>query len=160
MKGNLLVDKVQDGSSLTLKLQGQIDEGADYSNISFDSITSLSFDFEKITLINSTGLQKWISFLEKVPVSIEIKFVNCPLRITNQINLFPGFLANRKVKIESFFAPYFCPDCDHSDDILLSTETHFKDRNDIRAPEIRCKRCQKVMEFDGIEKKFFLFLKR
>ena len=160
MNGNLRIEKVQNGSNLNLLLQGQIDEGADYSNISFTGCKTIAFDFEKVTLINSTGLQKWISFLEKVPLSIEIKFIKCPLRITNQINLFPGFLANRTVKIESFYAPYYCPDCNRSDDVLLVTESHFKDKNNIRAPEMNCKQCHKTMEFDGIEKKFFLFLKR
>ena len=44
--------------------------------------------------------------------------------------------------------------------IMLETKSAFPDLNDINAPEMICKSCNSEMEFDGIEKKYFIFLKR
>lgn len=160
MEETLRIEQTIDGKKSVIKLSGQIDENAGYSCVKLDGIDEISFDFEKVNLINSTGLQKWISFVEKISPRIAIKFEKCPLRIVNQINLFPGFLANRKVEIESFFAPYYCVHCDSSKNVLLVTKSHFSNKLNPVAPEISCPSCNKRMEFDGIEKKYFLFLKR
>ena len=160
MSGNLKMDILYSETNMVIKLIGQIDESADYSKVAWNKVTSTIFDFQNVTLINSTGLQKWITFLEKVPSQVDIKFEKCPLRIVNQINLFPGFTVNRPVRILSFYAPYYCAECDFSQDILLDTEKYFKNRDQISAPQIKCLRCTKEMEFDGIERKFFSFLHR
>lgn len=153
----LQTDDGRGGAVVTLS--GQIDEAADYSGIALKDAKRVAFDFEKIKLINSTGLQRWIKFLEGIDKKIEIAFVRCAIRVITQINMFPGFTAGRPVRIESFFAPYFCEACDKSQDLLLDRAKHFPDPAKVVAPKMQCQKCGGPAEFDGIEKKYFIFLK-
>lgn len=155
---SLSIEQKTDGKTLLLRLAGQIDEDADYGAVKTAGAARVVFDFEKVNLINSTGLQRWIKFLSAIDPKIEVAFTRCSIRVVTQINMFPGFLAGRPVKVESFFAPYFCQSCDSSCDILLET-TQFPDRTSPKAPKASCPRCSGAAEFDAIEKKFFLFLK-
>jgi hypothetical protein len=155
---SLAIERRQEGKTLYLKLVGSIDEGADYSAADIKGVDRVIFDFEDIKLINSTGLQRWIKFLTSIPGSVAVSFRRCAIRVVTQINMFPGFLGNRQVAIESFFAPYFCEKCDSSCDILIETQKHIPDLSHPVAPNMQCPRCQGPVEFDGIAKKYFLFL--
>ena len=143
---------------LEVRLVGQIDEVADYSRVDFNSVKIASFDLEGVTLINSTGLQRWITFLESIPSQIKISFERCPARMINQINLFPGFLGGQDIDISSFYAPYFCDSCDAAHSVLLKTREAFPERKNPRAPVVNCPKCAARMDFDGLESKYFLFL--
>lgn len=147
------------GDTMTLVLSGQIDEQADYGGVGPNGAKKVVFDFEHVKLINSTGLQKWIRFLEGIDPKVEMHFARCAIRVVNQINMFPGFVAGRTVKIDSFFAPYFCESCDQSCDILLDSSINAAELSAGKAPKAKCPRCKGVAEFDGIEKKYFLFAK-
>ncbi len=156
---SLQITQNNQGDGATLTLNGQIDENADYSSVKFVGLKRLVFDFGGVTLINSTGLQRWVNFLSSIPPGLAVTFVRCPVRVINQINMFPGFTAGRSVGVDSFYAPYFCATCDKSSDVLLDTKKQFPDRTKLTAPPAKCDKCQGSLEFDGIEKKFFVFLK-
>lgn len=135
---------------------GKIDENASYGSIILAGKTILEFDFEKVELINSMGLQNWVSFMKGLPANVSIHFTRCPLRIVNQMNLFPGFMGERNVIVESFYAAYFCSTCDGSFNNLLTRADVLKSgAGKPKAPEQKCPKCQKPMEFDGIEDKYF-----
>lgn len=157
MKSLQIAQKNAEGKGL-IALVGQIDENADYSGVVFDGLKEVCFNFEGVSLINSTGLQRWISFLETIPVQMVIRFEKCPVRVIAQINMFPGFVAGRDVEITSFFAPYYCQKCDRSSNLLLDRNTHFPSGGIQSAPHVACGTCKEEMEFDGIEKKYFHFL--
>lgn len=154
---SLQLNQKQQAGKTTITLVGQIDENSDYSSVAFTGVKEAVFQFEGVSLINSTGLQRWVKFMEAIPASIAVSFEKCPVRVINQINMFPGFLAGRSVSINSFFAPYYCEKCDRSSHILLDAKTHFA-KPAPGAPLTRCEKCGGDMEFDGIEKKFFLFM--
>jgi len=145
------------GSNVIVVLSGAMDENANYEPVKAGKWTSFTFDFAGISLINSTGLQQWTKFLSSLPNNAVIAFRNCSQRVVNQINLFPGFIGGHKVNIESFFAPYFCAECDQSQNVLLTTSQL---PTPPKSPAQNCPTCSKAMEFDGIEKKFFAFLNR
>jgi len=160
MPNELTVSVKGSGRQAEIQLVGKIDENSDYSQLNFAGIDRAILNFDGVTLINSSGIQQWIKFLEGVPKNVKIDFANCPLRIVNQLNLIPAFIAGRDVDVLSFYAPYYCEKCDESQNILLDTAKHFPDRNAIVAPGAQCGKCKTAMEFDGIEKKYFLFMKR
>lgn len=145
------------GQALQLTCEGQIDEASVYPKLPRGTWKRLELDLAKVQLINSTGLQRWIGFLGSVPGDLTL--TRCSLRVIAQLNMFPGFLAGKAATVASFYAPYFCEACDASLELLLETATDFPDPERIKAPTKVCPRCQGVAEFDGIEKKYFLFLK-
>jgi anti-anti-sigma regulatory factor len=155
----LTITQKADGETLTLTFAGQIDEAARYDGVSTKGFKRITMDFEKIKLINSTGLQAWIKFFQTVEKAAAVAFVNCSIRLITQINMFPGFMAGRQVRILSFFAPYFCEACDQSCDVLVDATKHGTLLSQTKAPAMQCPRCHGQAEFDGIEKKYFLFLK-
>ena len=161
MPTGLLLKQSHDGTVITLELAGPMNESSDYPSIDTPDIKTLTIDFRGITLINSIGIQKWVEFLRGVPVEVDIIFQHCTLRVVNQINLFPGFTGSRSVRITSFFAPYYCDRCDTSVSILLECLGKLgTDPGTQKLPAQRCSRCEGMLDFDGIEEKYFLFLKR
>jgi hypothetical protein len=155
---HLAIEQKEEAGTLRLTLSGQIDEAADYSPVAHQGKKRIEFDFEKVGFINSTGLQRWIKFLQAIAPETVVAFTRCSIRVVTQLNMFPGFLAGRKVAIDSFFAPYFCEACDQACELLLDVKKHQADLMAARAPKQQCPRCKKDAEFDGIEKKYFLFL--
>ncbi len=157
MSESLTIQESMQQGTVTMKLVGQIDEDADYSCSALDKITTIIFDFSEVTLVNSTGLQKWVNFLEQIPKNIQLSFEKCPPRIVRQIDMFPGFVGGRDIHVLSFYAPYYCEACDHAEDVLLLRNKLEKIDH---APKAHCSKCGDEMEFDAIEKKYFLFLNR
>ena len=154
------IEQIKGERSLTLKLQGAIDENADYSEISFDGIEKVIFDFEKLVRLNSTGIQKWIKFFQSIPTDMNIVLQNCSIPVVNQLNIFPNFISAENLTIESFYGPYYCEECDDTYSILLNNPSDFPDQDNYSAPAKLCPKDNSDLEFDEIEKKYFLFLKR
>lgn len=145
---------------LHLSFDGPLDEDADYRSIDISKIKGMIFNFEKISMINSTGIQQWVAFFKEVPASLEIRFEKCAVKLVHQINLFPWFLTGKKVNILSFYAPYFCENCDQDFELLV-TPGECLATGSPKAPARDCPKCgAKSIDFDSIEKKYFLFLTR
>ncbi|MBF0443438.1 MAG: hypothetical protein HQK54_16140, partial [Oligoflexales bacterium] len=160
MESSFKVHQTKNGSDSLVKLSGHIDENADYTKISLGGLISVTLDMEEIKLINSSGLQRWISFIESIPGDIKVYLARCSTRVINQINLFPGFLAGRDIRIISFQAPYYCEKCDIAYNIVLDTVQDFKNSKDFMPPEKVCEKCSSKLDFDGLPKKYFSFLSR
>jgi hypothetical protein len=148
------------GANVEVRLAGQMDERANYSTIDLNGVAAADFDFEGVTMINSKGIQVWKDFMRSVPDNVRVTYKRCPLKVVNQLNLFPSFNGGKVVKVTSFFAPYFCEACDKPHTALLDTATHFPEGKPVAAPSIDCESCKKPLEFDAIPQKYFLFLRR
>lgn len=160
MAGNLELKQAIKGEKTLISLRGKIDESAKFGTPKFEGIKVAIFDFDEVKAINSMGIQAWIAFLKKVPESVRVVFQRCPLRIINQINLFPGFLAGRKISIVSFYAPYFCDPCDEAFSFLLKTKESFPKGKPLKVPRKECGKCGEALEFGALEEKYLIFLKR
>lgn len=136
-----------------IEFSGKIDEDVDFSKIIGLDQKNYVFDFEKVEMINSCGIREWITYIEKLPKDAKLDYLNCPQIIIEQINLVHGFV-REGAKINSFFAPYYCENCDEEEKLLLESSKV----NNTKAPEMQCSKCNKVMEFDAIEKQYFNFL--
>jgi len=150
----------KEGDNSLIKLVGAVDQNADYSGIQVNGFKTLKFDFDGVALINSAGIQKWINFLKTVPDPTFVYFERAPVKIVHQLNLFPGFTAGKKVHFMNFYAPYYCEHEDKSYDILTQVKDAFQPPDEPHAPHVLCPSCKGPLEFDAIEKKYFLFLKR
>lgn len=138
---------------LNVELVGAIDEDADFKELEGLDQKKISFDFDKITMINSCGIREWIKFLEVLPEKSEIVYKNCPQIIIEQINMVHGFI-RKGASIESFYAPYFCENCNKENKIHLKAD-QVKNK---KAPKMECPTCGDEMDFDAIEAQYFSFL--
>jgi len=95
----------------------------------------------------------WLGKVEKAgakPVMSE-----CSPAIVAQINLVNNFTGTGLVK--SFYAPYFCPQCDREKVLLIETRDAVGQKP-YRAPTCRCDECDGPMDFDDMEDSYFAFL--
>lgn len=139
---------------LIVELIGAIDEDSDFKELLGLEQKSISFDFNQISMINSCGIREWIRFMDKVPENSTVIYKNCPQIIIEQINMVHGFFRKSSL-IESFYAPYFCENCNKETKVhLLSSQV--KNR---KAPKMSCPHCQEdAMDFDAMETQYFSFL--
>lgn len=138
---------------LKVELIGAIDEDADFKELVGLEQKTISFDFDKVNMINSCGIREWIKFLEKIPEKTLIVYNNCPQIIIEQINMVHGFF-RKGASIESFYAPYYCEKCGAESKVHLTTD-QVKNR---KAPKMDCPKCGAEAEFDAIEAQYFSFL--
>lgn len=140
------------GDEVYILLEGIIDEDANFDKIKSLKMNQLIFDFNNINLINSCGIREWIKYIQEYELAI-IKYINCPQIIIEQVNMVHGFI-RKGVTVESFFAPYFCEQCDTGKKILLKSDEVVNGK----PPAKMCNTCKGSLDFDAIEKQYFSFL--
>src|SRR5258708_2978372 len=104
-----------------VKLGGVIDEDNELTDLT-ERIPSGTcvIDLAEIERINSCGVRDWVNWLTKVEKGgAKIVLVECSPAIVSQINLVNNFTGSGVVK--SFFAPYFCTNCDREKVLLVET---------------------------------------
>lgn len=139
-----------------VKLGGVIDEDNELTDLT-DRIPSgtVVIDLGEIERINSCGVRDWVNWLTRVEKGGgKVVLVECSPAIVSQINLVNNFTGQGVVK--SFFAPYFCPNCDREKVLLV--ETGEMGPSPHRAPTCRCDECDGVMDFDDMEDSYFAFM--
>lgn len=151
----LTIQKQLLDGQLTVLLAGVIDEDADFAPLKGLDQPEVTFDFERITLLNSCGIREWISFLGTLAPATRVTYRRCPQIIIEQINMVHGFFRPGAI-IESFYAPYYCAECDSETKYLLKS-AQVRER---RPPAMACPKCGAAgMEFDALADQYFHFLK-
>jgi len=140
-----------------VKLSGVIDEDNELASLS-DKIGSGTavIDVSEIERINSCGVRDRVNWLGKVEKNgAKVILVECSPAIVAQINLVNNFTGQGVVK--SFYAPYFCPNCDLEKVLLVETRD-LAQTTPFKAPSCRCDECDGPMDFDDMEESYFAFL--
>jgi len=139
-------------SNAVLLLSGKIDEDANLES-AIGSIENnfVTIDLSKIVALNSYGVRVWINAFTKFS-DREFLFRKVPSVIINQINMISNFLPKNS-RIESYYAPYYCEECDVEEDVL-----YYTDEGPFSIKEEICKKCGSELEFDELEDEYFLFL--
>jgi anti-anti-sigma regulatory factor len=140
-----------------VKLSGVIDEDNELSTLADKLGTGTAvIDVSEIERINSCGVRDWVNWLAKAEKGgAKIVLVECSPAIVAQINLVNNFTGNGVVK--SFYAPYFCPNCDLEKVLLVETRD-MAGVQPFKAPSCRCDECDGPMDFDDMEESYFAFL--
>jgi hypothetical protein len=133
-------------------LSGYLDENSDLTRLA-DSPAELTINFKDVTRVNSCGVREWVNLLAKVP-NTALKYEECPMIVVKQLNAVPDFQG--KAKISTFYAPYFCEECDEEAMRLLDVSQITSDK----APDQACEKCKKPLNFDAIANQYFSFIKR
>jgi hypothetical protein len=154
---SLKVSNLKSGD-LEWKVEGALDENAVAPKLVVATSGTLSVDFEKLSFINSKGVQKWIQIMSAIPDGVKVLFKNCPVRLVHQLNLFPSITAGKKVRVVSFYAPYFDAHLDASRDVLLNVADLQKEGVSYKVPEVPSTSGKGPLEFDAFADKYFVFL--
>ena len=152
MIDKLMINTIITGDDAHVSLEGVIDEDASFDKIKSLKMKKFIFDFNNITMINSCGIREWIKYLQEID-NASVFYINCPQIIIEQVNMVHGFI-KKETCIESFYAPYFCENCDVGKKILLNNY----EVSNMLAPLKLCTICRNELEFDAIEKQYFSFL--
>jgi anti-anti-sigma regulatory factor len=140
-----------------VKLSGVIDEDNELAGLAerIGNGTAV-IDVSEIERINSCGVRDWVNWLGKAEKSgAKVVLVECSPAIVAQINLVNNFTGQGVVK--SFYAPYFCPNCDLEKVLLVETRD-VAGSQPFKAPSCRCDECDGPMDFDDMEESYFAFL--
>jgi len=140
-----------------VKLSGVIDEDNELASLGekIGSGTAV-IDVSEIERINACGVRDWVNWLGKVEKNgAKVVLVECSPAIVAQINLVNNFTGQGVVK--SFYAPYFCPNCDLEKVLLVETRD-LAGVHPFKAPSCRCDECDGPMDFDDMEESYFAFL--
>ncbi|MBN2724810.1 MAG: hypothetical protein JXR95_12125 [Deltaproteobacteria bacterium] len=113
-------------------------------------------NLSNVERINSCGVRDWVNWLTKIESKgAKVVLLECSPAIVAQINLVSNFIS--KSLIQSFYAPYYCANCDKEKVLLIESST-MKNVETPSAPISRCDDCDGVMEFDDMEESYFAFL--
>jgi anti-anti-sigma regulatory factor len=156
--GDFRGEKMASGGEVKVKLQGHIDEDAQFSNLGLDGAQKVIVDLETVTAINSCGIREWVKWIRTAPSSAQVVYQKCPKVIVDQINMVAGFLPDNG-KVESFFVPYYSEDSGNEKMILFSEGKEFK-QGEVFPPAAVKDQDGTEMEMDVIEAKYFKFLKK
>jgi anti-anti-sigma regulatory factor len=139
-----------------VKLSGVIDEDNELQDLTDKIPAGMAvIDLSEIERINSCGVRDWVNWLTRIEKNgAKPVLVECSPAIVAQINLVNNFTGNGVVK--SFFAPYFCPNCDREKVLLVEASELGPPPH--KAPTCRCDECDGVMDFDDMEDSYFAFL--
>ena len=145
---------------VVLTLEGEINERTDlggiFENLERDRIV---INLRGIDRINSVGVRDWVNASKPLADSYNVEYEECSVFVIHQLNMIANFLSYGK--IISFYAPYYCDDCDHEHRMLVVVDEHFRrsaDSEEPEAPEFDCPDCGAKMKLNHDEEKYFYFL--
>lgn len=144
------------GDGWHVRIAGVIDEdnqlGAVAEQISGGPTALELGDVERI---NSCGVRDWVKWLAAVEARTgPLVLRECSPAIVAQINLVNNFTGQSAV--ESFYAPYYCKQCDQEKVLLVNTADMKPGVTE--PPTCRCDECDRIMEFDDMPDSYFAFL--
>ncbi len=161
MKNDILIDYKK--AEIFITVNGKINEDTLFPTIKFSKNSTVVFDLENLTLLNSCGIRGWIYWLKSFSKEVtSVIFRKCNRIFIEQVNLIDGLVPDGGI-IESFQAPYYCESCDVIDTRLIDCQSLLQvtsEDSTLSVPVKLCTKCGTVMELDIIEKKYLKFFKK
>jgi hypothetical protein len=137
---------------LTLLVDGEIHENFKAKLVPIPEAKSYLINLAGLKSINSLGIREWSTFMNAICQRATVTLEDCSVVFIDQANIVPQILA--KAKVTSFFAPYFCPQCNLELNCKLSVVTHRKRLSERRAPQL-IHSCGSELQFDALEESYF-----
>lgn len=114
------------------------------------------FDLGAVRYLNSTGVLRWVEFIQQLHPEASYGFVRCSPAFVSQFGLVSQ--ARGRGEIVSFLAPYYCEMCDRESEQLLQTASLlFTDGPVPEVPEFECQKCGGPLALDDLPERFFAF---
>jgi len=154
--GKLLTWRVEPGQTRQrVVLHQRLDEHSSFEGLVEQLEKKNLFDLRHLSHITSQGILHWVNFLRQIPSEVDYCFCNCSVPFCTQAAYLPGMLG--RGRLLSFFAPYFCPDCDHEMEQELVV-AHLGDPRAPTLPPVTCLICGTTMELDTTPESFLAML--
>lgn len=157
MAGRLTINIDEKALVTYVELSGIIDEDSAIAR-TVESIDTpkMVINAHGVSRINSCGVRDWVKWMETLDQKeTQVVIVECAVCFMTHINTLVNFLGSGS--LESFYAPYHCPNCDEVRNILLNVDD-LPDSTPVEAPQLRCDTCDHLLEFNDVEDYFFSFL--
>jgi two-component system response regulator AtoC len=138
-----------------LRLEGVINERAELAEHLRGLTGAVVLDLDKISRITSFGVLQWTRAMEQLGSTYCI-FIKCRVSMLTQFNLVRDF-GGRGVLV-SFYAPYVCPACDRTFDLLLDLRHHHDIVLSGEPPFARCRVCGEAAELNALPEELFSFV--
>jgi hypothetical protein len=151
-QGRMTVELQVSSDVATYLLVGEIDERFDHKKIRKENKPIVKVVLAKVKSINSSGVREWVFWMRDLADVPTLLLEECSVPFLDQINIVPQMLG--KAQVTSFYAPYYCPNCDQEDTCLIDTKKHKSVLMQKRAPEMT-HHCGQIMEFDALEDSYF-----
>ena len=135
-----------------LIFSGNMDQNFKFPDPASLRESKIVMDFNALKLINSLGVRSFIQFTDGLSGS-ELIYRNCPTILVNQFNMVKSMVTSR-VRIESFYAPYFAPITEEELELLITPDEIQKGK----APKRFHPESEEQLEFDDLEERYFFFL--
>ena len=145
------------GENFTVQVSGNIDEDVDFTPYSLAGSQSVELQLASVKSINSCGIREWIKWIGTAG-GANVKYVECPKIIVDQINMVQGFLPAQG-EVVSFYVPFYSEDSGAEKSVLFRNGQEFDSSGEVRVPEIKDESGAE-MEMDVVEAKYFKFLKK
>ncbi len=139
------------GGETVLKLSGCVDESADLQPIKTVAAGTLILDLGEVARINSVGVREWIRAMKTIPDNVQVWWDNVSTAMVAQLNMIANFHGHSRIR--SFYAPYYCTDCDLEQRFLLTMDDDLAEGRAV-APAHQCTECGAPLEFDDIEEDY------
>jgi hypothetical protein len=149
------IEVVERNGEDLVTIAGVIDENADLSPLTRLGGKPVRIHMRGVRRINSFGVRAWMDAIRQIPTSSPIRIVHAPPPVVDQCNMVNGFSGHGR--LESFYAPMTCAECDEQVDQLF--ETAASRANGGRLPATPCHRFGRNMEVDDLEEQYLLFVR-
>jgi CheY-like chemotaxis protein len=154
-----LWEVVDKGAVLQVILRGDITEKTDFEMLRSQlGARNLVFDTSGVRYMNSTGIRKWVEFLEQLDADTSYSFVRCSSGFVMQLSVVAR--AAGRGKVVSFMAPYRCESCDReSEHLIKASDLHrVEGRSVPEPPAFDCAVCGEPLVLDELPERFFAFM--
>ncbi len=136
------------GETLIILMSGEITEVSRLPEIKNNKVRKMTIDLMGLKYINSGGVRNWLLWMaqaKEILPNVNFEFENFPASFVRQVASIQGFLPPGS-SVNSFFVPYYCPNCDHSLEKLVLKQKDLL-KNIITT---KCSKCGEQMEIDAV----------
>ncbi len=124
---------------MIVEIAGYFDEHAVLSIDFLNNLTApadIHVSFEHLVYINSVGVRTWIRWLQTVEKVGHVTLHRCPVIFVRSLNTVYG-MVNTRMKVQSFYVPFYDPDSQQRRNLLMVHGTDFFDDGSLVIPSVK-----------------------
>jgi hypothetical protein len=158
MPGSLNVTFSRVDGAWLLTLRGTIDEDSEFEDLTKGLSGRIRYDLAGVASVNAFGMREWLNAMRELASRARLEFEAVSIPLVQQFNLLLN--AHLAGHVRSFTAPYYCPSCKATREMLLVPGDHpeLREPDRLGPPPQACPACKAPMDFDDDPRVYFRFL--